>query len=96
MTQITKHKKMKKNLISKLLPSNKRLYDLIVSNSKAKKNYEKMQSYLSNLKNTWNENIKNMKLLEERLNSIKAKIDYIKEVLKEYYINVLREGIDTK
>ena len=48
------------------------------------------------IKSVWKNNNSSIKALEEKYNLVKAKLDYIKNILMEYYVNLLRQGTDIR
>ena len=48
------------------------------------------------IRNVWNKNNIDIKVLEERIELVKIKIEFIKGILKEYYSNLLKQGTDIR
>jgi len=75
-----------KNLVAKFM----------ADRDKLKKNIEEKVSHRNKLKNEYDISKENVKVFEDKVNLLKSKLLYVKGILKEYYINLLRQGTDTR
>ena len=87
---------MNKKFNTKSYRSSKMLLDIIMDIRRSKETKEEKLRKNKYYKECWEKNNENIKVLAEKLDLVKAKIDFVKQVLSEYYINVLRKGTDIR
>ena len=68
----------------------------MIQKEKAKKDKEEKIKFRNDLKAELEMNKENVRVMDDKLNLIKNKIVFVKGVLKEYYANLMKQGIDTR
>jgi len=76
--------------------ANKAIMNFMMDKEKAKRCKDEKTKIKNEIKNLWDRNNEDIRILEEKLSLVKSKIEFIKSVLKEYYINLLKQGTDTR
>ncbi len=76
--------------------TNTDLVKFVVEKEKAKKLREEKIKRKNDLKSEWERNKENIKVMEDKIDLIKSKLLFVKGILKEYYVNLLHQGTDTR
>lgn len=81
---------------AKSLDADKAVLFFLMDKQKAKEDKEGRMKEKDQLKKTWEVNNENIVVLETKYNLLKSKLEYIKRVLKEYYVKLLNQGQDIR
>jgi len=87
---------LKSTKVGKRKASTSELVVLVIAKEKAKKEREDRLKKKNSLKAEWDKNRENILVMEDKLDLVKGKIQFVKGILKDYYINLMKQGTDTR
>jgi hypothetical protein len=76
--------------------SNTEMAKHLVRVEKIKKEKEANIQKKNELKGEWAKRKESIMVLENELELVRAKVNFVKDVLKDYYVNLLQQGIDIR
>ena len=89
-------KKLDKKLAIGKPGANMELMGFVAQKEKGRRVKEERIKRKNDLKTEWEKNKENIRVMEEKVDLVKSKLTFVKEILKEYYINLLKQGTDTR
>lgn len=76
--------------------TNTDLLKYMVEKDKARKRRDDKVKHKNELKADWDRNKENIRVMEEKIDLIKSKVVFVRGILREYYVNLLKQGTDTR
>lgn len=76
--------------------ANTAVLQFMLEKEKGKRSHEEKTRMKNEIKRLWDKNNEDIQILEEKLNLVKSKIDFVKSVLRDYYTNLFKQGTDTR
>ena len=76
--------------------SNTELNKYLVKVERIKKEKEANIQKKKELKVEWAKYKENIMILEDELELVRTKVNFVKDILKDYYVNLLRQGTDIR
>lgn len=78
------------------LGGNKVAMELMLSRQRAKENKDAKLQRKDLLKKNWEKNNEDLRVLEEKHALVKARLEFVRRILKEYYLKLLSQGTDIR
>ena len=90
----------RRNLNSKYGPNSfeakNAIIGLILDKQKAKETNDTLMNKKNLIKKEWDKNKQDIIVLAEQYNLFKGRIDFVRGILKEYYLRLLNQGTDIR
>jgi hypothetical protein len=76
--------------------ANKAVLEIMLNRQKAKENKETKLQQKDCLKKNWEKNNEDIRVLEDKHSLVKARLEFVRRILKEYYFKLLNQGTDIR